>query len=150
MKPIRFFSLLLFAVMSIGLSSCDDEDEQITDLHVTNYLTGKWELIHTSGWEYNNVGVKIDWDKDETGFFYTFKKDGSGYKGESLKYYFEWEVNDRELVIIDDSTPYFQNDFFDYYDIKSVTSTTLVLDWENFDGHGVCIGQGTDTFSRIY
>jgi len=149
MKIVRLLSLLLFAVICIGLSSCNDE-EQVADLQVTNYLTGKWGLIHTSGWEYNNIGVKVDWDKDDSGFFYTFKKDGSGYKGESLKYYFEWEVNDNKLLLIDDNTAYFENDFFNYYTIKSVTSNTLILDWEDYDIHGVSIGRGTDTFNRIY
>jgi len=149
MKRVRLLSLLLFAVMCIGLSSCNSE-EQVADLQVTNYLTGKWGLIHTSGWEYNNVGVQVEWDRDDSGFFYTFKKDGSGYKGTSLKYYFEWEVNDNKLLLIDDNTAYFENDFFNYFTIKSVTSKTLVLDWEDYDIHGVSIGQGTDTFNRIY
>ena len=83
MKNLKFLSFMLFAIMSVSLISCGDDDE----IGGRDTLVGKWQCTWSEGYEKyaNNPEYNDEWN-EEGDFTVTFNEDGtaSGYIGKDI------------------------------------------------------------------
>ena len=82
--------VLLALTMSMSFASCSDDDDPESNV---NYLIGSWESTWEKGYEITDSEgkeVRKDFDEASSGYFVTFKKDGTGYD------YEEGFENDRD------------------------------------------------------
>lgn len=142
MRTFRILAALMMAVVCVGLSSCNkDDEEKAPEINQAN-LIGKWQ----STWErvheiQNGKEVTIS-DEAYTDGFWEFKADGTCTQdGDSQLY--KWVLKDNELTIIDDV-----RDFTDIYIVKELAASKLVLvfeDWDNTDDGGEELDDATTT-----
>lgn len=64
-------------------------------------LKGSWDMTKCYGWEYNDKGVKEDWEEDVKGEYIFFEDvDGNGGYNDGYKtYYFASSINGDKLVL---------------------------------------------------
>ena len=83
--------VLLALTMSMSFASCSDDDDPESNV---NYLIGSWESTWEKGYEINTDSegkeVRKDFDEASSGYFITFKENGTGYD------YEEGFENDRD------------------------------------------------------
>ena len=74
MKNLKFLSFMLFAIMSVSLISCGDDDE----IGGRDTLVGKWQCTWSEGYEKyaNNPEYNDEWN-EEGDFTVTFNEDGT-------------------------------------------------------------------------
>lgn len=138
MKTLRLFGLTLMAVLlSVNFTSCSDDDEPIAmeQLEGTWIMTRhRYEYIEKDDNRKDSGDDKFDASKEEDGMMkFEIKKTGENtYQVEEFEYYTSsgsenwhsygietYELKGNRLVDPDDTD--------DYYDIRSLNSTTLVL-----------------------
>ncbi len=101
MKRIKFLALVLVAIlMSINLSSCSDDDEDVKNKELDGTLYGEW--IEDSGNRY-----VFD--------YYCFNSDGTGIHG-SWESDIDWvnEDDDIEWYTVDDKYLYINGSKYEY------------------------------------
>lgn len=121
MRTFRILSALVMAVVCVSLSSCSkDDDEKIGS---TDDIVGKWELTWTKGWELDSDGFKETWDEADNGYYFTFKKDGTGrhsYDNSSSEYPFKWKLDGKKLTLTYDQ-------YEDIYQLETLNKSTLII-----------------------
>jgi len=94
MKNLKFLSFMLFAIMSVSLISCGDDDE----IGGRDTLVGKWQCTWSEGYEKyaNNPEYNDEWN-EEGDFTVTFNEDGTVVAdGDTGK----WKLEGDKLTII--------------------------------------------------
>ena len=77
MRALNFIGMTLLMVLCVTtFTSCSDDEETVNN---PNNIIGKWELTWTKGWELNDDGHKEYWDEADSGLYFVFKDDGTGY-----------------------------------------------------------------------
>ena len=133
MRTFRILAALMMAVVCVGLSSCNKDDEEKTpEINQAN-LIGKWQSTWERVHEIQNGKEVVLSDEANTNRFWEFKANGTCTQdGDSQLY--KWSLKDNELTIIDDV-----RDFTDIYIVKELVASKLVLafeDWDNTDDGG--------------
>jgi hypothetical protein len=123
MKTLKFLGMTLLMVMlAINFTACSDDNEEAVSN--PNDIIGKWELTWTKGWELNDDGHKEYWDEADSGLYFVFKDDGTGYHYEDYgsNAYFNWKLEGNQL-----SVTYTQFDGADIYKVEELNSSTLTI-----------------------
>ena len=120
MKNLKFLSFMLFAIMSVSLISCGDDDE----IGGRDTLVGKWQCTWSQGYENyaNNPEYNDEWN-EEGDFTVTFNEDGTVVAdGDTGK----WKLEGDKLTIIyaydDDSEDN------EVYTVLKLTDSELILE----------------------
>jgi hypothetical protein len=133
--------MLGLLLLAFSLASCSNDDDDDNNLGTTKAesmtsIIGYWEEYSYSGWEKED-GVKVDeWDElsDEGyGFRFYFFEDGTGQDKEYASNTwgtsnFTWALSGNKVLISFGEDESFKERT---YTIKSLTSTTLVLEFSN-------------------
>lgn len=118
MKNLKFLSFMLFAIMSVSLISCGDDDDEIGG---RDTLVGKWQCTWSEGYE--KYAEHYDEWNEEDDFVITFNEDGTVISdGETGK----WKLEGDKLTIT-----YIYDDEFEESEICTVlklTDSELVLE----------------------
>lgn len=135
MRTFRLLAALLMAVLCVNLSSCskDDDNSENPTIDQAN-LIGKWQSTWERVHEIVNGKEVVTFDEANTNRFWEFKADGTCTQDGDSKVY-KWTLKDNELTIIDSN----MTEFTDIYIIKELTSSKLILafeDWDNTDDGG--------------
>ena len=123
MKTLKFLGMTLLMVMlAINFTACSDDNEEAVSN--PNDIIGKWELTWTKGWELNDDGHKEYGDEADSGLYFVFKDDGTGYHYEDYgsNAYFNWKLEGNQL-----SVTYTQFDGADIYKVEELNSSTLTI-----------------------
>ena len=120
MKNLKFLSFMLFAIMSVSLISCGDDDEIVG----RDTLVCKWQCTWSEGYEKyaNNPEYNDEWN-EEGDFTVTFNEDGTVVAdGDTGK----WKLEGDKLTIIyaydDDSEDN------EVYTVLKLTDSELILE----------------------
>lgn len=131
MKTINYVILLLLFNGTLTMSSCKKDEKQST---TKDKILGKWSIEKVDYVDFED-GVTQAYTESAPGEFLQFDADGKG----SIKIYdeveeFTWQLIDDKKIFI----PYEDNDEFKDDDItleiKSLTSTNMVLYSKEIDG----------------
>ena len=118
MKNLKFLSFMLFAIMSVSLISCGDDDE----IGGRDTLVGKWQCTWSEGYEKyaNNPEYNDEWN-EEGDFTVTFNEDGTVVADAG-----KWKLEGDKLTIIyaydDDSEDN------EVYTVLKLTDSELILE----------------------
>ena len=115
MRALNFIGMTLLMVLCVTtFTSCSDDEETVNN---PNNIIGKWELTWTKGWELNDDGHKEYWDEADSGLYFVFKDDGTGYHYEDYgsNAYFNWELEGNQL-----SVTYTQFEGTDIYKVEEL------------------------------
>lgn len=84
------------AIVTVTKSESSDDDKM-----ALAKLKGTWDMTKCYGWEYNDKGVKEDWEEDVKGEYIFFEDvDGNGGYNDGYKtYYFASSINGNKLVL---------------------------------------------------
>lgn len=118
-------SFMMFIVASVCVSSCKSDPEETTPpkQEVAPSIVGKWR------WNYSDKGyIILTFNADGTGSHYWFEAPESEWARN-----FRYEYKDKTLRYTYFSAS-IQNDVTEYYDIISLTSTTLKIKDFTFEG----------------
>lgn len=123
MKNLKFLSFVLFAVMSVSLFSCGDDDEEIGD---RNTLIGTWQCTWSEGFvrEVNYPDENEDWSKAED-YTVTFNADGTcrWSNGDTGK----WKLEGNKLSTVDDDA---RDEWYALTVLKLTDSELIIEDYE--------------------
>ncbi len=116
MKQIKFFAMLLALTMTMGFTSCSEDDNGGND---DIPLVGAWHQTNDYGTE-----ITLEFNNDKTGRVrYEYPNNGGGAYD---IFEYDYDSEERELEIIGDTQ------LEGRYDV-TITATKLILD-EYYDG----------------
>lgn len=125
MKNLKFLSFVLFAVLSVSLISCGDDDE----IGGKDTLIGTWQCTWTEGYDKDLNYPKDDEVWNQAGdFTATFKEDGTAVINEDFS---KWKLEGDKLSIADDDG----KDEWDVYTVLKLTDSELVIEILEKDSH---------------
>lgn len=123
MKNWNLFSLMLFAIMNLGLVSCGDDDE-VGD---RNALVGTWQCTWIEGYEKyaNNPEYDEEWN-EAADFLAVFNEDGTAViDGDECK----WKLEGDQLFICDTGT----NDEWDANTVLKLSDSEFIIETHEKD-----------------
>lgn len=126
MKNLKFLSFVLFAVMSVSLFSCGDDDEEIGD---RNTLIGTWQCTWSEGYyrDVNHPADNEDWNEEED-FTVTFNADGT-YSGDGDAG--KWKLEGNKLSMLDN-----KSESWDVSTVLKLTDSELIMEIYEKDDDG--------------
>lgn len=128
MKNLKFLSFVLFAVMSVSLFSCGDDEEEIGD---RNTLIGTWQCTWSEGFvrEVNYPDENEDWNQAVENIILVFNADGTYRLGENESG--KWKLEGNELSLLDN-----RGGDWDVLTVLKLTDSELIIEDYEKDEYG--------------